>query len=607
MKKRKMNMAVILAAILVTALTAGLPGSAWALQTGTEQLDMQAGGAASMIDLSSIDTKESKEPEDVTDVYQMTWDDIDEMNHGDCAMLFTDGYLTFLRGKYYDKKVTNYEEAIESLYGMQTLLGLTRGSEYFCVYGQTNETGYTSYTYLQRYGDITIQNAVLKIFIDPQGYTCGLVSSLTPDLGIAPKDESSITAEEAIEVVKNVYPGGRDLKYFPEQTRQTSITDINGITSHCWAVFTKAPEGSTVKDGPAYLEHLISYEGDYLYYMSVNSPEELVFGEDVMTEAALTWFAGLKPAEYTGVVTKHDGTKKEITVPVAYDPKEDVYYLADIKRHILLSDYYSYMTEGTYEPFISKDNTGWPDVYLLTYNTYIMVYDFYDMLGITSIDDFGAPIIILTDWCSDDASRTPVYNAAFLGYALGWAMFGASSIGNFGECVDVIGHEFTHGVCNYAMTGWNYTNENGAIMEALSDIMGNLIEMILGETEDTTWLIPENSGVILRSMSVPWLHQQPVTVGGRFYIPPTDIPADPNDYGGVHTNSSLVNYVAWKLHEAGMDPMLEIRLYKEVIGLLTPLSGFREFHQALLFAGVIIDLDVEWLVRIDMYCEEAGY
>ena len=600
-------MASILAAALAAVMVAGLPGAAQALPTETPQPDLQAGGAASTIDLRNIKTENDPETKEQNAVRQLTWDDIDAMNDGDCAMLFTDDYLTFLRGRYYDQKVTNYEEAIESLYGMQSLLGLNKGSEYFCVYGQTDETGYTSYTYLQRYGDITIQNAVLKIFVDPEGYTCGLVSSLTPNLGIAPKDESSITAEEAIEVVKTVYPGGKDLKYFPEQTRQTSITDINGITSHCWAVFTKAPEGSNVIEGPAYLEHLISYEGDYLYYMSVNSPEELVFGEDVMTEVALTWFSGLQSAEYTGVVTKHDGTQKKITVPVAYDPVEDVYYLADVKRHILLSDYYRYMVEGKYDPFISKDNTGWPDVYLLTYDSYIKIYDFYEMLGIQSIDDFGAPIIILTDWCSEDAARTPVYNAAFLGYALGWAMFGASSIGNFGECVDVIGHEFTHGVCNYAMSGWNYTNENGAIMEALSDIMGNLIEMILGETEDTTWLISENSGEIFRSMSVPWLHQQPVTIGGRFYIPPTDIPSDPNDYGGVHTNSSLVNYVAWKLHEAGMDPMLEIRLYKEVIGLLTPLSGFREFHQALLFAGEMIGLDVEWLVRIDMYCEEAGY
>lgn len=596
--KKKTIRTALVPVIAAASLLAGMPGIT---------LASQAGGAASTIDLRDIETAKTEEPKEQSSVYQMTWDDIDEMNHGDCAMLFTGDYLTFLRGRYYDQKVTNYEEGIESLFGMQSLLGLTKGSEYFCVYGQTDETGYTSYTYLQRYGDITIQNAVLKIFVDPEGYTCGLVSSFTPNLGIAPEDESSITAQEAIEIVKTVYPGGADLKYYPEQTRQTSITDVNGITSHCWAVFTKAPEDGSMSERPAYLEHLISYEGEYLYYMYVNSPEELVFGEDVMTEVALTWFAGLEPAQYTGTVTKHDGTKKEITVPVAYDPVEDVYYLADVERHILLSDYYSYMVEGEYDPLVSKDNTGWPDVYLLTYDSYIKIYDFYEMLGIKSIDDFGAPILLLTDWCTEDAARTPVYNAAFLGHALGWAMFGASSIGNFGECVDVIGHEFTHGICNYAMAGWNYINENGAIMEALSDIIGNLIEMILGETEDTTWLIPENSGVVFRSMSVPWLYQQPVTAGGRFYISPTDQPTEANDYGGVHTNSSLVNYVAWKLHAAGMDPMLEIRLYKEVINLLTPLSGFREFHQALLFAGEMIGLDIEWLVRIDMYCEEAGY
>jgi len=130
---------------------------------------------------------------------------------------------------------------------------------------------------------------------------------------------------------------------------------------------------------------------------------------------------------------------------------------------------------------------------------------------------------------------------------------------------------------------------------------------VLQETQDTTWLISENSGTALRSMSIPWLHQQPVTLGGRFYEQPTDDPNETNDFGGVHTNSSLVNYVAWKLHQDGMNPMDELRLYKETINFLTPLSGFREFHQALLFAGTIIGLDIEWLVRINMYCEEAGY
>ena len=53
--------------------------------------------------------------------------------------------------------------------GIAELLGLSRGSEFFAVYGEQDEYGYTYLTYKQRYGDLTLENAVLKIILDPQG------------------------------------------------------------------------------------------------------------------------------------------------------------------------------------------------------------------------------------------------------------------------------------------------------------------------------------------------------------------------------------------------------------------------------------------------------
>ena len=46
--------------------------------------------------------------------------------------------------------------------GIAELLGLSRGSEFFAVYGEQDEYGYTYLTYKQRYGDLTLENAVLK-------------------------------------------------------------------------------------------------------------------------------------------------------------------------------------------------------------------------------------------------------------------------------------------------------------------------------------------------------------------------------------------------------------------------------------------------------------
>ncbi|MBQ9031449.1 MAG: M4 family metallopeptidase [Parasporobacterium sp.] len=537
---------------------------------------------------------------------QTTVEDLEEMNHGDLAMLFSkDGYLTFLRGRYSDQIIEDYEDGIRSLFGMESLLGLSKGSEFFCVYAERNRFGYTYYTYKQRYGDLTIQNAVLKIIVDPEGYGAGLACSFTPNIGIAPENETKITPEEAIEIVKQQYPS-LDFRFYPEDTGETSYTDINDIAYHCWAIFTNIPEGEAVLSGERrYLEHLVTYDGYYLGYLAVVSTKELQQGDNVQEGAALAWFDGKEADTYTGTVTLHDGTIKELTVPVVYDPETRLYYLADLERHILVSDCYQYITSMKYQPFTSEDNTGWPEHYLIAYDSYIRVYDFYDSFGMHSVDGFGMPLLILSDYC--DENGYPVDNAGFLGFLNGWSLFGASGVNDFSECLDVIGHEYTHAVTNYIRGGDIYQNESGALNEATSDIMGNLCEMILGDTQDTEWLIAENSGEAIRSMSFPWLYRQPVTVGGQFYYSMEKEPSIFNDLGGVHTNSSLVNHVAWQLWSEGLSLEDEYYLWREAMNLLTPQSGFREIHQALLFAAEIRQMDVKWLGLIDMLCEQAGY
>ena len=538
------------------------------------------------------------------DPVQLSADDIERMNNGDVTMLFDEnGYLTFLRGRYYDRPVTNVEEGIESLFGMAALLGLTKGAEFFGVFAETNKYGYTYYTYKQRYGDLTIQNAVLKVIVGPDGYTAGLISSFTPNVGFAPEGEPSITSQEAAQIVRDHFPE-YEFTFYLDAARQTSVT-IDGIARHAWAIFTDYPSGEHPVEGRAFLQHLVGYDGTYYTYMAVSSPQELIPGDNVQEELALAWFEGKEAATYTGTVTLHDGSTRQITVPVVYDTEEGVFCLADLERHILLSDYRTYATSFDYAPFTSADNTGWPDRYLLTYETYIKVYDFFAQYGMRSVDGFGMPILILTDYC--DSWGLPIDNACYLGVNVGWALFAASQANDFGECLDVIGHEFTHGITSYSMAGDIYENEPGALNEALSDILGNLCEMLTGETDDTQWLLGEKCGRVVRSMSFPWLYRQPVTVGGDFYQELSGNPSINDDFGGVHTNSSLVGHLAWELCAAGMDLEDAFLLWREATNLLTPYSGFREIHHALIFACEIRQMDVEWMGMIDMVCEQAGF
>lgn len=119
----------------------------------------------------------------------------------------------------------------------------------------------------------------------------------------------------------------------------------------------------------------------------------------------------------------------------------------------------------------------------------------------------------------------------------------------FTKCLDVIGHELTHGV-TASTAGLNYRGETGALNESMSDVFGSLVkQMKLGQTADQAdWLIgggllmPGINGVAIRSMKAPGtayddpqLGKDPQPGHMNNYVNTT------SDNGGVHINSGIPN------------------------------------------------------------------
>jgi Zn-dependent metalloprotease len=118
---------------------------------------------------------------------------------------------------------------------------------------------------------------------------------------------------------------------------------------------------------------------------------------------------------------------------------------------------------------------------------------------------------------------------------------------SFTICLDVIGHELTHGVTQHEAS-LVYQGQSGALNESMSDVFGSLIKQYkLGQTADTAdWLIGQGllvHGGALRSMKAP----------GTAYTNDPNIGSDPqpadmsgyvntdDDNGGVHLNSGIPN------------------------------------------------------------------
>ena len=168
--------------------------------------------------------------------------------------------------------------------------------------------------------------------------------------------------------------------------------------------------------------------------------------------------------------------------------------------------------------------------------------------------------MILNNYC--DENHVQVDNAAFMGNYLGWSLFAASIKNDFSQCLDVIAHEFTHCVTGSVMTYNSYMNDFGAINEGMSDIQGEIAEQMMDNVDEKSlWVLGNNSLTPVRSMSNPHRYQQPEFSWDLYYKPKVQTPTVINDFGGVHTNSSLLNNVAYRLIAEGGMSLEEARAF----------------------------------------------
>lgn len=173
-------------------------------------------------------------------------------------------------------------------------------------------------------------------------------------------------------------------------------------------------------------------------------------------------------------------------------------------------------TEKTYDYYFTKHNRNSVDNAGLALNSYIHA----------NLVAFGYPDNVNAFW---DGSR--------MTYGDGGS--GVSPL----TAIDITGHEITHGVTERS-SNLIYSNESGAMNEALSDIFGTAVEFY-AKPGSANWTMGENIGLIIRSMSNPNAYSDPDTYRGTFWYTGT------GDNGGVHTNSGVLNFWFYLLTNGG--------------------------------------------------------
>ena len=478
---------------------------------------------------------------------------------------------TFITDKFYDGKITDEASAEKCVMSIIDRLGGNDKTELEPNSTRATEGGLKVVTFQQRVGGVFVHGSTVKLIVDNEDNPIAVVGSIMPDVQLEPLEDWAIDAAKAEQIVMDsIKTEGSSDKIVEGATERAiiGVPNTDGQYACVWVVFTFKTDDADSHQ--VYTAHYVTADGDYLYSIPVSAPgdADALSGQSAKNSFD---FDAYEPGETTVAVQRADGTTEEITVPVLKDAATGKTYLGDAKRKIICADYATYTNDQKLQPVEVRDNVDPIDASAL--HGFIRVWDMYDSIGWKGADGEGTPSLLLMNYV--DETGAPVLNAVYASKKDGFQVFYWTHEADYGACIDIVAHEFTHCLTGTTMTVNLYKNDPGAINESMSDIMGNAIEMML-DGDAGAWTLGEAIGPqgIVRNMADPHQYAQPEFAFDTYYVPKPPVVTAINDQGGVHSNSSLLNIVSYKLGQAGMSPQEQGNYWINVALVISPQSDY---------------------------------
>ena len=602
--KRKLSLLLVTLVLMFSLFACGKKTE----ETNSKEVDTQETGVQSGIVTSAKESKEKAKAEDYTFDYiaelnGITQDDLNALlglngglvflgnKYGDEIVTNKDEALDSLK----HVKTLAKLDGVELQYNRTDISPVT-GNVVYTFY-QTARSEVDGEVIASKF-----YNSLVKVITDSDGNLIGLSADVIPKDEMETIDASEIiTKEEAFEYVREliddpnrkIYEEASEYAFWDDEG---TVYRVNGTSkiSPAWFIYADAEPGN--KTGKPYEVFVVSvspqYSVDENGQESVSPAvisdfyvENLNLDDAVGVYTSELYFDGMKDVgDYTYEINmdwvkkyypEYDGpAKSSYTVPVMYSEKEDLYYLGCASRKITLSNYYDFSVLDTTNAYVTEnpeDKNSWhfqidkaedgstgkyfsnPDYVLSSFSVMCDVWeDYYERYGLDSVDGSGLPTMLLVyatnDYSYPDNESDFEFNATNQGQNRDWQVMSTSI--SFPGCLEheVMSHEYTHGI-NGQLTMSQYFNSAGAVMESYADIIGDQMSMLNGYPEcvdGSEWHLGGEFGKYLRNMGAPEEFYMPKFPGGNYYLwPVTDVIQADYDYGGVHTNSSIMNFLAY--------------------------------------------------------------
>ncbi len=597
---------IILSSVLICSFICGCSGAAPEPEEIVVTDDIARETEADEQDEIRQETKEDEDNED-NDAYtneafwfcdddaivnqkaQKVFEDISRINGGKEIIVTDDkGYITFLIGSVIEKQCITEQDFNEALEAVLPALSPRSDLQFKLVEWLIDDKGNRFVNFKEVFGEDINDINTVKLFFDPEGKMYGLSSTILPFSNTSGEE---IDDKKAVDIVIDhmskddpgvtytVVPDGVKRKF----THQTNPYSGVEYLKEVYVVTTNNPhQGEKTSEAP-YLDHRVGLQGAYMDSTPAYVNSEVDNNRDygILDK----WFSRASITSYKTSVILGDGIQRDIEVPVVYD--DGMYYLEDPKRKMLCAEYYDFKYKDTIRVISSKTNDDWEIDDVVAYYNYIKCYDFYDDDGWTGPDGVGGQTVLLMDYV--DENKQPIDNLCYLGRLENAHLFVATSEGDgYSMSMDVAGHEYSHAVTSYAVSGIMYKNETGVINEGICDIMGELVELKDCEEKGIElqlgdiFAMGQSTGVAIRDLYMPTLREQASEVGGLYFVPSVSIPDDINDHGGVHINSGIVSSICGEMYFDKQIPIAVLQdIWEVAFSLMTPASGYEELAKIL--------------------------
>lgn len=266
---------------------------------------------------------------------------------------------------------------------------------------------------------------------------------------------------------------------------------------------------------------------------------------DAKTGEILDRYNNLQTIEATGAGVLGDSKKFQVTQSGAG------YTMTDTSRGVSIKTYDAAGQEvgpgqgatAVTSTSLTSWDTGTGRGAAVDAHTYAgVVFDYYKKVHARNAID-GAGGAMLSTAHYGQAYENAFWDGTGMSYGDGAELFKPLSAG-----LDVVAHEFTHGVTE-ATSALVYQGQSGALNESVSDIFGVFIEHSLKPDDTKNWIMGESiakTSTGLRDFKNPANGQQPGNM--KQYV------NTQQDNGGVHINSGIPNNAAYLMTMGGTNP-----------------------------------------------------